>query len=218
MAINSLSRRDSAHSASEEFIIRGSIVSSGSLGLSEQDEREIVEIREKDAKAMGNVLDLCKKSLETGTETLLTLRGQGERIKHLALDMDQAKQASEMSVQKVKELRRANDFIPNPFTARGPHRREDNYPGTGHAEMPEQIASISSPHIEWQHRSLDVEPDDETDESIERAGIIVSQLKMLAYKMGPEIDRQMGDIAIAADKADRVGDNFRKGKRKLDNM
>jgi hypothetical protein len=228
MAINSLTRHDSAHSISGEFITRGSIVSSGSLGLSEQDnreivqKREIVETRKKSAKAMGNVLELCNKSLETGTETLLTLRGQGERIKHSALNLNQAKQGSKIAVQQVEKLLRTQRMIPNPLTARD----LDCYARTGHEGLPRQIANSSNSHIQWQHRSLAFEPDDEqeisksieeeeTNKSIQEAGIIVSKLGELAHEMGREIDRQTEDIIRVEIEVNEVDHNLEKSDRKL---
>jgi hypothetical protein len=225
MAINSLPRRDSAHLTSEEFNTRGSIVSSGSLGLSEQNEREIAEIREKTAKAADNILSLCEKSLETGTGALHMLRGQGERIKHSALNLNQAKQASNIAVKQTEELRRANTFIPipNPFTSSAPDCRGNTYLGTGHAAIPKQIASRSKPSIEWHHGSWDFEPDDkqENNSSIEKdeqinigkARRMVSVLGELAREIGQELDQQIQGIAITEIEATEVNRDLAKSNR-----
>jgi hypothetical protein len=218
MAINSpsLSRRDSAYSKSEN---RMSIVSSGcslrSEGPSEQDEREIGETNVQDAKAMQNVLSLCRKSVETGTDSLRRLQEQGERIEHVALkEMNQAWQASKIAVQNAKELREAEKFIPNPFTARS---REDAYPRTRYTGKPKQIASSSSSHIEWHHPSLDSDFDNEQkiNNSIEMVRIIVPELNKLAREMGSEITRQMDNIAKAEKVANLVGDNLDKSIGKI---
>jgi hypothetical protein len=92
-----------------------------------QKKEEIRRIRDLDLQSTSNALEMGREALFVGSETLETLRGQGDRLRNAASSLYQAKRTNDLVYGNLKELDHANDMISirNPFRA-SERKREVN--------------------------------------------------------------------------------------------